>query len=735
MDKQPDFLPTLTETNGKSLYPPFQNTASTDGEEDKLGSLVAVARRQGLLMALVALGATLLAGGLLLLVIKSTPPQYVGKFQLLVEPITTEEQLARFSTRAQGSDVPYTNIEQSSLDYESQIRILSGPKLLEPVVRQVRKRYPDVTYETLVGAGESTLEKKSSIKNLEITRVMTLSLDKREQGTKMIEVSYKDTDPEKIQFVLDLLSQNYLNYSLKERQSPIRLGVQFIDKQLLPLRQRVDSLQRQIQDLGQRYNIVDPERQGQQLTETTRALNEIVAQDQTRLAEAEAKRNTLARQLKNASPQSILGESTYYQPLLNQYQQVEGQIAVESARSKADSPAMQALLEKRQNLQNLLNREASRVVENAGDSITVAEARRQATNRVQAEMNQKIRQLPAITRKYNDLQRELALATDSLKKFATRREALQIDAAQQEIPWELTVPPRLEVDESGQLVSVNRISKVQFLAVISLLAVLLGVGVGFLVDRIQDLLHTMDEVKRATGLPLLGVIPHNDSKAKEVLAPGTEAFRLLSKNLRLLSKTYTPIRSLMITSAEGGDGKSTIALHLAMTAAAMGQRVLLVDADLHQPKIHELLGLSNQRGFSNLLLGDLDVQEVTQFPPSCENLTVLTAGQPPLNPVELFTTDRVEPLFQKLQEMFDLVIVDTPPLLGLADSGFIADQCDSIALVVRLGKTSRPSVLAALEELKFSNTAVLGVIANDAPQTAFLTQGYYYNRPRKLIGS
>jgi len=715
MNKQPDSS-NLAETNGKLPYLPVQNSVSTDPEEEKwdLGWLVAAARRRALLMAQVALGTTLVAGGLLLLMTKSTLPQYAGRFQLLVEPITAEEQLARSSTRAQGSDLPdqRINIEQSSLDYESQIRILQGPRLLEPVVSKMRQRYPDVTYESL-------------IKNLKIARITTLTLDKKEQGTKLIDVSYQGTDPEKIKFILDRLSQAYLNYSLKERQSTIRRGIQFIDTQLPPLRQRVDSLQRQIQALRQRYTIVDPEQQGKQLTETSGRLDQTRADNQIRFAEAEAKRNALARQLKNASPQSVLGETNYYEALLSQYQQVEGQIAVESARLRPENPAMQALLEKQRNLKNLLNREASRVVEKAEDSIIVADASRQATNRLQAEMNQKIQQLPEIARQYTDLQRELTLATDSLNKFSTRQEALQIDVAQQELPWELTVPPRLELDESGQPVKTNSISKVRFLALIAILAVLLGIGVGFLVETTQNLLRTPDEVKRATRLPLLGVIPHNDSRTQALSVPVAESFRSLSKNLRLLGKNHAPIRSLTITSAEAGEGKSTIALHLALAAAAMGQRVLLVDADLRNPKIHELLRFSNQQGFSNLLQNDQDVQSVLQSSSSYTNLTVLTAGTPPLDPVELFTTNQVEHLFQKLQAMFDLVIVDTPPLLGLADSGLVAAQCDSLALVVRLGKTSCPSVLAALEELKFSSTAVLGVIANDAPKTASLTQSYY----------
>ncbi len=716
MNKQPDSSPNLAETNGKPLYPPFQSLVSTDTEDGKrdLSWLAAVFRRRALLMAQVALGTTLLAGGLLLQMTRSTLPQYIGEFQLLVEPITAEEQLARSSTRAQGSDVPdqQINIEQSSLDYESQIRILRGPKLLEPVISQISQRYPDITYETLT-------------KSLKIARIMTLTSDKKEQGTKLIEVNYQGTDPEKIKFILDQLSQAYLNYSLKERQSTIRRGIQFIDGQLPPLRQRVDLLQRQIQALRQRYTIVDPEQQGRQLTEATGRLDQVEADNQIRFAEAKAKRETLARQLQNSSPQSVLGETNYYATLLSQYQQVEGQIAAESVRLKPANPAMQALLEKRQNLQALLNREASRVVEKAGDSIAVEEARRQATNQVRAEMNQKIQQLPEITRQHTDLQRELTLATDSLNKFSTRREALQIDVAQQELPWELTAPPRLELDESGQPVKTNSTNKVQLLALIATLAVLLGIGVGFLSEIAQDLLHEADEVKRATRLPLLGVIPHESSRTQVVSVPVAEAFRSLSKNLSLLSKTYAPLRSLTITSAEAGEGKSTIALHLAMTAAAMGQRVLLVDADLRNPKIHELLRLPNQQGFSNLLQSDQDIQSVLQSSSSYINLTVLTAGRPPLDPVELFTTNRVEHLFQKLQAMFDLVIVDTPPLLGLADSGLVAAQCDSLALVVRLGKTSRPSVLAALEELKFSSTTVLGVIANDAPKTASLPQSYY----------
>jgi capsular exopolysaccharide synthesis family protein len=731
MDKQTNSLPHLTGTNGNgtsgtngngknghSAYIPFQNPATAAEDKWDLGWLMAVTRRRSLLMSQVALGTALLAGGVLFVVAKATIPEYSGKFQLLVEPITAEEQLARSSTRAQGmetTDLQRIDIEQSSLDYESQIRVLQGPKLLEPVVNQVNQRYPGMTYETL-------------IKNLKISRITTLTSDKREQGTKLIDVTYQDADQEKIKFILEQLSQAYLNYSLKERQSTIRRGVKFIDTQLPPLRKRVDSLQQQIQALRQRSSIVDPEEQVKRLSLTAGRLDEVEADNQTILAEAQAKRNALTRQVRSGSVQSALGEQSYYKSILEQYQKIEGQIAEEETRLTPDNPAMQSLLAKRRNLRNLLDQEASRVVDKANDAVNIASARLRTTNRAQAKTDEKVQQLPTVSRQYTDLKRELTLATDSLNKFSARREALQIDAAQQEIPWELAIAPRIIADEKGRSVKVNSINKVRFLALISAVAILMGVGVGFLVDTTQDLFYTTDDVKQSTRLRLLGVIPHTDS-LPEVSYPMAEAFRSLSKNLRLLSRNHTPVRSLVITSVESGNGKTTIALNLARAAAAMGQRVLLVDGDLRRPRIHELLELSNQKGLSHLLMDHSDIQSALQSSLSCPNVAVLTAGKSSMNSAELLTPTRVESLFQKLQSMFDLVIVDTPPLLGLADSGLLASQCDGVALVVRLGKTSRPSVMAALEELKLSSTSVLGVIANDAPDTASLSQ-INYSRAR-----
>ncbi|MBW4580839.1 MAG: polysaccharide biosynthesis tyrosine autokinase [Tildeniella nuda ZEHNDER 1965/U140] len=744
MNSKQNASSSLSEVNGQFSVPLLQPTGSEEEKWD-LGWLGAVLRRRALLIASVSLGTIAVASGLLFFMSSSTPPKFSGRFQLLVEPVTAEQQQARSAARAQGAETiqpEQINIQQSSLDYETQIRILQGPKLMNPIVKQLQTRYPDITYEQLINS-------------LKIARLTTLTADKREQGTKLIEVSYQDSDPQKVQYILEQVSSAYLRYSLKERQSSIRQGVKFIDSQLPQLRQRVNALQGQIQALRERYTIVDPDLQGQQLTQRAGTLGQQQADSQTQLAETQAKQRTLQQQLQNSNLQSVVGEAAYYQALLTQYQQIESQLAIESARLQPGNPTLQALEEKRQKLQSVLRQEADRVVGKASDSITVATARDRAIAQSGAEVNQKIQQLPNVARQYTDLQRELVIANESLNKFSSRQEALEIDAVQQEVPWELIRPPELVKDQLGKPINVDATSKVRFLALIAILGLLLGVGVGFLVEISKDVLQTTDEVKRSAQLPLLGNIPFND--AKTIASPGwlgglfqarstakpnanqaagvdrnslynafpfIEAFRSLYKNIRLLP-LRAPVRSLTISSPEPGDGKSTIAVNLAQAAAAMGQRVLLVDADLRHPQVHSQMNLSNECGLSDILTSNINVRNVLQQSPLKDNLMVLTAGKPTLDPVELLSSGKMQLLMERFQMVFDLVIYDTPPLLGLADGSLIAAQTNGLVLVIRMGKTKRLALNQTLEEVKISSTNVLGLVANGAKDAANTPYGYY----------
>ncbi|NET38538.1 MAG: CpsD/CapB family tyrosine-protein kinase, partial [Cyanothece sp. SIO1E1] len=206
-----------------------------------------------------------------------------------------------------------------------------------------------------------------------------------------------------------------------------------------------------------------------------------------------------------------------------------------------------------------------------------------------------------------------------------------------------------------------------------------------------------------------------------------ESFRFLYANIRLLSSDQ-PIRSVVITSATAAEGKSTVSAHLAQAAAAMGQRVLLVDTDLRRPCLHEHLGMLNTRGLSTVISVDLDVNVVIQPSPAEDNLFVLTAGPVPPDSTRLLSSKRMQNLMAQLHEKFDLVIYDVPPLLGFADAYLLTAHTDGLILVAGLGKLKRSLIENALDELKVSGAPVLGVVANGSKDNTTAAHNYHQYR-------
>ncbi|MFB8789859.1 MAG: CpsD/CapB family tyrosine-protein kinase [Potamolinea sp.] len=194
-------------------------------------------------------------------------------------------------------------------------------------------------------------------------------------------------------------------------------------------------------------------------------------------------------------------------------------------------------------------------------------------------------------------------------------------------------------------------------------------------------------------------------------SPFLESFRSLHTNIRFLGSD-TPIHSIVISSGTPADGKSTVAVNLAQAAAAMGQRVLLVDADLRRPQVHKILGLENQDGLSNVIATGITAKQAIQRLPMWDHLYVLTAGQQPPDPTRLLSSKKMQHLMEQFHAVFDLVIYDTPPVLGLADGRLLAPHTDGVVMVAGLGRTDRSILMQALDGMRFSSATVLGVVAN-----------------------
>ncbi len=751
MDTERNLQPFPAQPNGKPLKSLPQvhsgEVNQSDGQTVDLAWVLAVFRRRAWLMTGVALTFIVASGLWLLWSKKQYIPEYRGSFKLLVEPVTAENLLRNqfLQAQRQGVNIQTPNLERTSLlDYESQIRVLQSPQLMKPVLEKLQNRYPDIDYNSLMG-------------NLSIVRI-TYEKNAEDVGTKILEVIYQDEDIKTINFVLDTIADRYLDYSLQERQKTLTQGITFIESQLPRLQQQVDRLQGQLQELRQEYNLVDPEQADELLTEHVLFIRRNRLETAAQLAETRSLYNALQQQFNEADPTAVLStEAQAYGTLLSELQKVETQIALESAQFRADSPPMEILRERQESLRLLLNQESQEVLENLAGKIQGLEDRYQTILQTENQINQQLEQLPTVTRQVGDLDRKLSVATDNLKEFLSKRETLKLDAAQQEIPWELINPPEIWDNADGVPVPVEPHSLKRPLAIAVILSVFLSIGVGFLVEIFHTVFHTTEDLKGATKLPILGVIPLTkqfkklskqpsqlaiiaqvaNSKPKQErlwfsknrpteygTSPFMEAFRSLYTNIRLLSEKKS-IQSLAISSAVPGDGKTTVALYLAQTAATIGKRVLLVDTDLRSPQLHSRLDLPNTQGLSDIIATELTLQDAIQKSSLDENLFVLTAGQSLSDPVKLLSSDQMQYLMDQVAAQFDLVIYDTPPLLGLGDGNLLAAKADGTILVVGIEKTDRSLVMKAFDGLKIARASVLGIVANGVKSEATPSYGVY----------
>lgn len=635
-------------------------------------------------------------------------PIYQGYFRILVESVSSDRPISELIQPGGNPD---------GLDYATQIQVLSSPEILEPIVQKIKTEYPDVTVNNLFPA-------------LTIQRL---------NETKILEVKYTNANTGQIQSVLEHISQGYLDYSLRERQTSLRQGINFVEEQLPQMRQRVNTLQQMLQELQQNYRFVDPALRTQELTVQLSSLSQELLGIEQQLLQAESQYQNL-QQVPGAT--IALRNDPVYQSQLSQVQAIENQLALELARSLDSSLEVQALARQRENLMPLLSQgaESALNVKLAEASQIISSLQQQQARILDqgSQLQTQINQLPALSRVFNELQQELEIARGSLNRLLAARESLQLESAQKEIPWQLLVIPETLTKPVFPNVSQNLFSGV-------LLGIALGIGTALLLDRLDNVFHSIDQLREETKQPILGVIPFSpDLSSDERLENGgagdkslehpykakplMEAFRSLAINLRLMGAD-SPLRSLVISSAMPGDGKSTIALNLAQAAAAMGQRVLLVDADLRRPQLHHRLSLFNGQGLANLISGGVASPEAVIQPSGIEQqLWILTSGQRPPDPSRLLSSETMKRLNREFQSQFDLVIYDTPPLLGLSDASLLSNQCDGILVVTGMGQTDREALKRSLESLKNSRSTILGIVGNAVKQLpGSHYDNYYYS--------
>lgn len=358
---------------------------------------------------------------------------------------------------------------------------------------------------------------------------------------------------------------------------------------------------------------------------------------------------------------------------------------------------------------------------NAYADVFVEQRRRESNEALVAQSDELRGRAEAAQGRVTDIDRQLAdPATDpaaleglrlersslalQVSDFGRRADQLEVEAALREGGIQVLSRATLELDPVGT-------SPVQAGFVAGVLGLLAGLALAVILDIVQDRLSSRDDLDViAPDLSVLASIPHMPDVA-DPTPEAVEAYRYLSTTLEF-SRMRTPFRSVVITSAVSSEGKTTTAVHLARAMAEMDQRVVLVDADIRRTGVHRELGLPNRVGLSSVLAGETDVESAIHYVEP--RLAVLTAGPASAVANELVGSDEFAALMEELAAQCDLLIVDAPPVLPVADPLLVARAVDVAIVVSRIGVVRRREVRATIRRFREASLPLVGLVANDA---------------------
>lgn len=352
----------------------------------------------------------------------------------------------------------------------------------------------------------------------------------------------------------------------------------------------------------------------------------------------------------------------------------------------------------------------------------------QSAEKIRAELSR----YPTLIAEYSRLLPEVETHRQTLEQLLQARQSLGLQIAQGGFDWQI-----LEEPEEGIYLGSGRL---MLLLGVLVIGPSLGIAAALIREQFNDAIYSTAEISKLTNLRLLGVIPKflprrkikrffnlsfkdgqiEDPAFAQTISsfPSHESLDMAFQNIQIL-KSPLPFKSLMITSALEGEGKSTIAMGLAMSAARMHKRVLLIDANLRNPNLHKALKISNNWGLSLLLEDEGDFQTQDYIQPVHPAIDVLTAGPVPEDSVKLLSSVRMKELMESFEDNYDLIILDTPQILGMVDARIIASYCKGIVMIARLGLVTRNELMQAKDIIDKLN--LVGIIANQVPSSEIAT--------------
>jgi len=646
-------------------------------------------------------------------------PVYMGSFQiLLVDPIDARPS----GTGSASTTDPRIRIS----NVPDLISVLTSPSILHPLAGTA-------------GLNPNALD----------GRIDVFKPNPRTEG--ILQVNLRWGNPDEGAKLIKSLAAGYLEFAKEQRELRLARGLQFIDEQMPILQSRVNVLQQKLAEYRRTDGLLEPEERSRQIANKMSETESRLTELQTQYRQLQALKSTvlsgklISPSTTGSSVQPTSGASasnvplvatSAFTPLLDSLIAVEKDIAEISGSYKANSPVLQSLIAKRNKIKPALQRrELDSIEASLRENLSAQDALRNQYKdlydifRVEG---------PDLVKKYQLLDQRLNVAKGNLQSYIQERETIRLDMAKQAQPWQLIQLPYFSSDPVEPDVGKR-------LRTGLLIAVLAGAGASILRDRFDRVFHNISELESSINKPILGSIPYiSDESLRASLildkdisisdSPDAwrvrESMRNLYASIKLMQATREA-KLLAISSTVADEGKTSTAVLMASSFSELGLKVLLIDGDMRKTGLHEALHIKNASGLTDLFTNpDLNISSLLQW--VSPNLAVITGGYRPPDPAGLLSTERLTAVVAKIRQLstFDLIIIDTPPALNIADPILISRNLDGLLLLVTLGKTSKTLLKTTMKRLDSAGINTLGVICRDSLEsTSQIDYGYYNDQP------
>jgi polysaccharide biosynthesis transport protein len=733
-----------------------QNINEEKNSELGYGQILAILWRNRFLFAGVL--AAVLALSMVMTLRKA--PTYQSTMQLLVEPNYPggKDPLPE----AVGSSSEQSSSSSSSQDYATQINLMRSNFFIEKLVKELKPEYSDLSVDEI--RNSLTLEKVIEGK----------------ESTKILKATFTSNSPIKTQKVLNALQVIYQNYNQQQQKLRLTGGIRFVDGQLQIARMNVDQTQNKIESFRKKYGLFDPNQQVIFITNSLNQLDQELRTVQTQRKELQSRYAVLQQQLNLSQKSGLIAarltQSTRYQRQLDNIKETEQELAKKRSVVTDDNPIIKNLLDQRQKQLELLRQETTQVLGSSAANLNTSgenllsngqlspidltvvnnlaeirvnleglNARATKLSSTRQELRKQLNLFPTLIAEYDRLQPEVELGRSVVKKLLEQRQEISSRLSRGGFTWQLVEPPILGYQTGPDHKK----------------DVLLGLVVGmFLAGGSVFLLEAFNKIERPSKgvafkheLPLLGTLPaisfselkksldiksFQDSKfasSSLVQTLDISEFRdsidSIFKNIKLHDPQLR-LKSLAVTSAIAGEGKTIFVLGLALSIARSNLRVLVIDADLQYSSLDKHLGLENNQGLADLLTDEALLPMPVQVSLFGSNIDILTFGSTSesFNYIDLMSSKRMKELMSIFTSHYDLVLLDTSPVLSMPGTAQILSLCSSTVLVLQPDRLNQADLSKAIEVSK--DITLLGIVKNEFSSTSLLSTNSENNNGDQL---